>query len=153
MEDKYIQVFEWLHLISRQVNIFLGIILFVVCVNMISIILILIMERTQMIGLLKAFGATNALIRKIFLYNGVRLIIKGLLIGNLIGLGVGFLQDRFTIIPLNPRDYYMSYVPIGWNWEMTIVLNLLTLLVVALIILIPTMAISKVNPIKSIRFD
>ncbi len=153
VEDKYIQVFEWLHLISRQVNIFLGIILFVVCVNMISIILILIMERTQMIGLLKAFGATNALIRRIFLLNGVRLIVKGLLIGNLLGLGVGLIQDQFSVIPLNPRDYYMSYVPIGWNWEMTIVLNLLTLFVVALIILIPTLAITKVNPIKSIRFD
>ncbi len=153
VEDKYIQVFEWLHLISRQVNIFLGIILFVVCVNMISIILILIMERTQMIGLLKAFGATNALIRRIFLLNGIRLIVKGLLIGNLLGLGLGWLQDQFMLIPLNPRDYYMSYVPIGWNWEMTLILNLLTLLVVALIILIPTLAISKVNPIKSIRFD
>jgi len=153
VEDKYIQVFEWLHLISRQVNIFLGIILFVVCVNMISIILILIMERTQMIGLLKAFGATNALIRRIFLLNGVRLIVKGLVIGNLLGLGIGLIQDQFSIIPLNPKDYYMSYVPIGWNWEMTLVLNLLTLVVVAMIILIPTLAISKVNPIKSIRFD
>ncbi len=153
VEDKYIQVFEWLHLISRQVNIFLGIILFVVCVNMVSIILILIMERTQMIGLLKSFGASNGLIRRIFLYNGVRLILKGLLIGNLLGLGVGLIQDQFTLIPLNPKDYYMSYVPIGWNWEMTIILNLLTLFVVALIILIPTLAISKVNPIRSIRFD
>jgi lipoprotein-releasing system permease protein len=153
VEDKYIQVFEWLHLISRQVNIFLGIILFVVCVNMISIILILIMERTQMIGLLKAFGAKNSLIRRIFLLNGVQLILKGLLLGNVIGLGIGFLQDTFKIIPLNPSDYYMSYVPIGWNWQMTVLLNILTLVVVALIILIPTLAISRVNPIKSIKFD
>lgn len=153
VEDKYIQIFEWLHLISRQVNIFLAIILFVVCVNMVSIILILIMERTQMIGLLKAFGAKNSLIRRIFLLNGVQLILKGLLLGNAIGLGVGVIQDRFKVIPLNPKDYYMSYVPIGWDWNMTLILNLLTLIVVALIILVPTLAISRVNPIKSIKFD
>ena len=153
ISDKYIQVFDWLHLISRQVNIFLGIILFVVCVNMISIILILIMERTQMIGMLKALGASNGQIRSIFTYNGVRLITKGLLLGNVLGIGVCILQYYFKIIPLNPADYYMSYVPIGWAWDVIIGLNLLTLTVVSLIILIPTVVISRINPIKSIKFD
>jgi len=153
IKDKYIQVFDWLMLISRQVNIFLAIILFVVCVNMISIILILIMERTQMVGLLKSLGATHRQIRRIFTYSGLQLIIKGLILGNLIGLGVCLIQYYFKVIPLNPTDYYMSYVPIGWDWATVLWLNVLTFVVVALIILIPTSVIARINPIKTIRFD
>ncbi|MBL7845176.1 MAG: ABC transporter permease [Cyclobacteriaceae bacterium] len=153
VKDKYIQVFEWLHLLNRQVNILLGVILAVVCVNMISIILILVMERTQMIGMLKALGAHDRLIRSIFVYNGMGLILKGLLLGNFIGLGLCFIQDRFKIITLNPQDYYMSFVPISWHWEMIIILNLLTFLVVSVVLLLPTAIIARVNPIKAIRFD
>lgn len=153
VSDRFIQVFEWLELLSRQVNILLGIILTVVCVNMISIVLILVMERTQMIGMLKALGASNGFIRSVFIYNGVNLILKGLLLGNLIGLGLCFIQDRFKVIELNPRDYYMSFVPISWHWEIVLVLNLITLGLVTLILLLPTMAISRITPIKAIRFD
>src|SRR5690606_6251961 len=94
VSDRYIQVFDWLNLLSRQVNILLIIILTVISVNMISIILILVMDRTQMIGLLKALGAGNQTIRSIFVFNGVRLITRGLFFGNLLGLGICFLQDR-----------------------------------------------------------
>lgn len=153
VSDKYIQVFEWLHLLSRQVNILLGVILTVVCVNMISVILILVMERTQMIGMLKALGATNRVIRNVFVYNGVNLVVKGLLLGNLIGLGFCFLQDRFKWIKLNPQDYYMSFVPISWHWEMVLVLNLLTFAIVTIVLLLPTAIIASINPIKAIRFD
>src|SRR5690606_7191291 len=153
VSDKYIQVFEWLHLLSRQVNILLGVILTVVCVNMISVILILVMERTQMIGMLKALGATNRVIRNVFIYNGVNLVVKGLLLGNLIGLGFCFLQDRFKWITLNPQDYYMSFVPISWHWEMVLVLNLLTFMIVTVVLLLPTAIIASINPIKAIRFD
>jgi lipoprotein-releasing system permease protein len=153
VSDKYTQVFEWLFLISRQVNIFLGIILFVVCVNMISIILILIMERTQMIGMLKAFGGSNSLVRRIFSYNGMVLMIKGLALGNLLGIGLCALQYYFKIIHLNPSDYYMSYVPIGWNWDIVLGLNVLTFITVSLIITIPTFFIVRINPIRSIKFD
>ena len=153
VNDKYIQVFDWLHLISRQVNIFLAIILFVVCVNMISIILILIMERTQMIGLLKAFGANNQLVRKIFTFNGMHLIVKGLALGNLLGIGIGVIQYYLKVIPLNPHDYYMSYVPIGWSWEIIIALNVLTFVVVSLIIIVPTTVIASIDPIKNIKYD
>ena len=81
-----------------------------------------------MIGLLKALGGTNGLIRRIFSFNGIELIIKGLLIGNLLGLGICAIQYYFKLFTLNPRDYYMSYVPIGWNWEIVLALNILTLL-------------------------
>lgn len=153
IRDKYMQVFEWLNLISRQVNILLFIILTVVCVNMISIILILVMERTQMIGMLKAMGATDRTIRFVFLYNGVNLLVKGLLLGNALALGLCFLQYQFKIIKLNAHDYYMSFVPIAWHWEVIAVLNLLTFLVVTIVLLIPTMVIARINPIKAIRFD
>jgi lipoprotein-releasing system permease protein len=92
VSDRYAQVFEWLNLISRQVNIILVIILLVVCVNMVSIVLILVMERTQMIGMLKALGAGNRLIRSIFVYNGISLILKGLVFGNTLGLGLCYIQ-------------------------------------------------------------
>jgi lipoprotein-releasing system permease protein len=153
IRDKYIQVFEWLNLLSRQVNILLGVILTVVCVNMISIVLILVMERTQMIGMLKALGSSDRLIRSIFIHNGLNLIIKGLTLGNILGLGLCFIQDRFKIVKLNARDYYMSFVPISWHWDLIIILNLLTLGIVTLVLLLPTMAISKIRPIKAIRFD
>lgn len=153
VSDRYLQVFEWLHLLSRQVNILLGIILTVVCVNMISIILILVMERTQMIGLLKALGAKDGLIRSVFFYNGVNLIVKGLLLGNILGLGLCFLQYQFKFFTLNPKDYYMSFVPISWHWEIVLLLNVLMLIIVSLVLLLPTMVISRINPIKAIRFD
>jgi lipoprotein-releasing system permease protein len=150
---KYVQVFEWLQLLNRQVNILLAVILTVVCVNMISVILILVMERTQMIGMLKALGAGDPLIRRVFVYNGMNLVVKGLLLGNLIGLGFCFIQDRFQLITLNPQDYYMSFVPIGWHWEMVIMLNALTFLIVTVVLLLPTAIISRIDPIKAIRFD
>ncbi|NOT74248.1 MAG: ABC transporter permease [Cyclobacteriaceae bacterium] len=153
VSDKYVQVFEWLGLVSRQVVILLFIILTVVCVNMISVILILVMERTQMIGLLKAMGAQDSMIRNIFVHQGIRLITRGLLFGNALGLGLCFLQYQFQFIHLNPHDYYMSYVPIGWNWPIVIALNVLIFIVVTVVLLIPTAAISRVNPIKAIRFD
>lgn len=153
VRNKFMTVFEWLNLVSRQVNILLAIILIVVCVNMISIVLILVMERTQMIGVLKAMGAGNGFIRSIFVFNGVNLIFKGLLFGNILGLLACFIQWKFQLVKLNPHDYYMSYVPIGWHWDVVLVLNLLTFAVVTVVLLIPTMAIARINPVKSIRFD
>jgi lipoprotein-releasing system permease protein len=151
--DTYIQVFEWLGLISRQVTILLVIILTVVCVNIISVMLILVMERTQMIGMLKALGSKDSLVQSIFIYNGVNLIVKGLVFGNLLGIGVCYLQDTFKFIKLNPHDYYMSYVPIAWNWQVVILLNVLVLFIVTLVLLLPTAFVSRISPIRAIRFD
>ena len=153
ISDKYVQMFEWLDLINNNVVIFLGLILFVACFNIVSILLILIMERTQMIGILKAIGAKNRQIRKIFTYNGMLLIARGMIIGNLIGLGFGLLQYFFKIIPLDPENYYMDYVPIYWDVVAILALNLLTFVVVALVLNIPTAIILRINPIKAIRFD
>jgi lipoprotein-releasing system permease protein len=113
-------VFEWLGLVSRQVKILLWVILVVVCMNMISVILILVMERTQMIGLLKAMGARDRVVRSVFIFQGLRLMAKGLLFGNVLGLGLCYLQYKFRIIKLNAHDYYMSYVPVDWNWSVVV---------------------------------
>ncbi|RAV98442.1 hypothetical protein DQQ10_23840 [Pseudochryseolinea flava] len=153
ISDLYMQVFEWLNLVSRQVNMILAIILLVICVNMVSIVLILVMERTQMIGMLKALGASNGAVRSVFIFQGMNLILKGLFWGNVLGLSLCFIQDQFKIVKLNPHDYYMEFVPISWNWEVVGLLNLLTFAVVTLVLLLPTMVISRINPIRAIRFD
>ena len=153
VSDKFVQVFEWLGLVSRQVKILLGVILSVVCVNMISVVLILVMERTQMVGLLKAMGAKDSIIRSVFVYHGINLIARGLLFGNLLGLGLCFLQDRFKLVKLNAHDYYMSYVPIEWNWTVVILLNVLIFVIVSVVLIIPTAITARINPIKAIRFD
>lgn len=153
VSEKFVQVFEWLGLVSRQVKILLGVILIVVCVNMISVVLILVMERTHMVGLLKAMGAKDSLIRSVFVYQGMNLIARGLFFGNIVGLGLCYLQDTFRFITLNPHNYYMSYVPIGWDWPVVIFLNVLIFVVVTVVLLLPTAIVSRINPIKAIRFD
>ncbi|NBP67518.1 MAG: ABC transporter permease, partial [Cytophagia bacterium] len=150
---KYQQVFQWLGLINRQVNILLVIILTVICINMISIVLILVMERTQMIGMLKAMGATNKLIRNIFISNGIDLVVRGLFWGNILGLSLCYIQYQFRLIPLNAHDYYIAYVPIAWHWDVILWLNLLMFIVVSLVLLLPTAVIARINPIKAIKFD
>jgi len=106
-----------------------------------------------MIGLLKAMGATNRLIRSVFIYNGVSLVLKGLLFGNLLGLGLCYIQYKFRIVKLNPHDYYMDFVPISWDWEMVALLNILVFAVVTVVLLLPTAIVARINPIKAIRFD
>lgn len=151
--DRFLEIFDWLSLLDTNVVVFISLIGFVAIFNMGAILFILIMERTQMIGLLKAMGARNAQIRRIFFWNGIKILGRGLVIGNLIGLGIGFLQDTFRLIPLDPTNYYMSYVPIDWNWPVFILLNIGITLLTAMVLWIPVLVISRVDPIKSIRFD
>lgn len=151
--DRYIQIFEWLNLLNRNVVILLTIILFVSGTSIISILLILIMERTQMIGILKSIGASNQLIRRVFVFNGLQLIVKGLFWGNLIGLTVGMIQKYLKLIPLDEANYYMSHVPIVIDTPTILGLNLLILTLIGLTLLIPVAIISRVQPVKAIRFD
>ena len=153
VSDKYVQFFDWMRLISKNEIIFLIIITFVACFNMASVLLIMIMERTQTIGLLKAMGAGNKLIRRIFVFRGMLLMVKGMLLGNILGIGLAFIQDKFKIVPLDPQNYYMEYVPIQWDWTLVILLNLLTFLIISLVLFLPTRIITSISPIQSIRFD
>ena len=150
---RYIQIFEWLSLINNNVNILIFMVLFVASFNMISIVLILILERTTMIGTLKSLGATEGLIRKIFVYSGVKLIVFGLIVGNILGLGLASLQYHFKIFPLDATNYYMSYVPIEFDWYIIGALNLLIFTLVSLVLFLPTLFISRIQPITAIKFD
>lgn len=153
VDEKFIQIFDWLNLLSQNVSIFIWLILIVACFNMVSVIFILVMERTQMIGVFKALGATDRQIRRIFSYNGIRLVVKGLLYGNLIAIVFGLIQHYLKIIPLDPQNYYMEYVPIDWDFGITIGLNLLALLIISLVLFLPTAIIARIRPVKAIRFD
>lgn len=153
MDKKFENIFEWLNLLAQNVHILIGLILFVACFNMISVLFILIMERTSMIGSFKALGASNQLIRRIFTFNGIRLVIRGMILGNILALAIGWLQYQFKLIPLDASTYYMSHVPIEWNWIRFLGINLLTLALVTVTLLLPTAIISRVSPVKAIRFD
>lgn len=150
--DRNIQIFEWLSLLDRNVLIFLIIILFVAFFNIISILLILIMERTPMIGTLMALGARHGQLRNLFLYNGMQMVLKGMLWGNIVGLGFGAIQYYFELIPLDKQNYYMDFVPIQWNWPLIGLLNVVVFIISILIMLIPTMIITRIQPIKAIKF-
>ncbi|SFB82340.1 lipoprotein-releasing system permease protein [Flexibacter flexilis DSM 6793] len=151
--DQHIQIFEWLEMIGRNVDILLVLITVVACFSIISSLLIMILERTRMIGVLKALGATDAQIRGIFLWSGLKLTARGLLFGNVIGLGVCALQYYFKIIPLDPENYYMYFVPIEWNIWPILSLNVMTIVIAALVLLLPTRVIASIQPIKAIKFD
>lgn len=153
ISDQYVQIFDWLSLISQNVVVFLVLVLFIASFNMVSILLILIMERTQMIGIFKALGATDSQVKRIFTLNGMFLIIKGMFIGNAIGIGFGLLQYYFKIIPLDPENYYMEFVPIYWDWRVIVGVNLLTFILVNLALFIPTLIVTRIRPVKAIRFS
>lgn len=153
VSDKYSQIFDWLGLLNQNVTVFLGLILIVACFNMISILLILILERTYMIGVLQALGASKGQVKRIFLFKGMLLVSKGLIYGNLIALVIAFLQDQFQLVPLDAANYYMYYVPISWDYESLIGLNVLTFLVVSLALAIPMTVVSRIKPIAAIRFN
>lgn len=151
--EKYSYIFEWLKLFDFNIIIILGVMILVATINMVVALLVLILERTQMIGILKALGANNWSVRKIFLYNALYLIIRGLFWGNLIGISLLLIQQYFGIITLNPENYYVNQAPVYLNWGYVLLLNLLTVTVCFLVLLIPSYIITKISPVKAIRFD
>ncbi len=146
-------IFEWVSLFDFNIALIIGIMIIVSGINMITALLVLILERTQMIGMLKAIGSTDWSIRKIFLYNAAYLILKGLLYGNIIGIGVLLAQKYFKLIPLNPETYYVTEAPIYFNWDYILLVNAGTLLLCMLMLLIPSYIITRITPAKSIRFE
>lgn len=145
--------FSWLDLMDMNAIIVIGILILVASINMISALLILILERTNMIGVLKALGSTNRSIQKIFLYNAAYLIGKGLIWGNVIGIGLAILQKHYGIFTLDKTQYFMSQVPININLLDILLLNIGTLLCCMLMLIIPSFIVSKITPVKAIRFS
>jgi lipoprotein-releasing system permease protein len=151
--EKYSYIFEWLQLFDFNIIVILIVMILVATINMVVALLVLILERTQMIGILKALGANNWSIRKIFLYNASYLILRGLFWGNLIGIAILLLQKYFGIIKLNPENYYVDQAPVYLSWVYIALLNGLTVSVCFLVLLIPSYIITKISPVKAIRFD
>ncbi|WP_343329429.1 ABC transporter permease [Polaribacter staleyi] len=150
--EAYPAVFEWIQLFDNNVWFIIAIMILVAGINMITALLVLILERVQMIGILKALGSNNTSIRKIFLYNASYLILKGLFYGNIIGLSIIFIQHYFKIITLNPETYYVSTMPVHISLMYVLLLNLGTLIMCFLMLIIPSYIITKINPSKSIKF-
>jgi len=151
--EKYSYIFDWLQLFDFNILVILGVMILVATINMVVALLVLILERTQMIGILKALGANNWSVRKIFLYNALYLIFRGLLWGNGIGIGILLIQKYFGIIQLNPENYYVNQAPVYFDLGYIAALNLLTIAVCFLVLLIPSYIITKISPIKAIRYD
>lgn len=147
------QIFEWLSLQDMNVMVIIALMIMVAGITMISTLLILILEKTNMIGILKALGTKNTGIRKIFIYNAAYIIGKGLIWGNLIAISLCLLQDQTGLIKLNQESYYVSEIPINLELWHLIFINSGTLLICTLMILIPTYIITKIKPVKAIRFN
>ena len=150
---KYYTVFEWIKIFDNNTYGIIAIMIIVAGINMITALLVLILERTSMIGILKALGSSDWTIRKVFLYNASYLIGLGLLWGNSIGLGLLFAQKYFKLFPLNPDTYYVSEAPVYISLDYIVLLNIGTFLACLLMLLIPSVIISKITPVKAIRFD
>lgn len=153
ISEKYFSVFEWLKLFDFNILVILIIMIGVATINMVVALLVLILERTQLIGMLKALGASNWSVRKIFLYNAAHLISRGLLWGNGIAILLLVIQKQFEIIKLNPESYYVSSAPVDINLLHILLLNVGTILICVLVLLIPSYLITKISPIKALKFD
>lgn len=153
IKNKIPNIFDWLQLQNMNEIVILVLMVLVAAINMISVLLILILERTNMIGILKAFGATNWTVRKVFILNAAYIIGLGLLWGNVLGLGICFVQDYFEVITLPQKSYYVSVAPIYINPLIIVLLNAGTLTLCTLSIVAPTYLVSRISPIKAIRFS
>ncbi|PVW16565.1 ABC transporter permease [Marixanthomonas spongiae] len=153
IRQKYGAIFEWLDLFDFNIALIIGIMILVAGINMITALLVLILERTQMIGILKALGSSDWSVRKVFIYNAMYLIGVGLFWGNLIGLGLLFLQKYFKLFPLNPDTYYVTEAPVYLDFGYIALLNIGTFLLCLLMLLIPSYIIAKISPVKAIRFE
>ena len=152
-KDLYPQIYDWLELQDMNVVIIIVLMLLVAGITMISMLLIIVLERTSTIGILKSMGANNAFIRKIFLQRSQRILLIGMLFGNIFGIGLCLIQKYTEIIKLSPESYYLSSVPIELNWTYILLLNIGTFILWVLMMSIPTMIINNIKPSKSIRFE
>jgi lipoprotein-releasing system permease protein len=153
IRDRYPQIFDWLNFQDMNVIIIITLMLLVAGFNMISGLLILILEKTNMIGIFKALGSENSTIRKVFLYQAAYLIAKGLFWGNIIGIGLAFIQLKTGLITLDPSSYYIKTVPINLELSHIFILNAGTMAAIILMLIVPSQLISRIAPVKAIKYD
>lgn len=151
--DKFPQITDWINIFDTNIALIIIIMLLVVIINIIMLLLILIIERTQSIGLLKTLGATNQQIRSIFISYTLIILIPGLIIGNSIGILLLFIQKKWEIIKLNPENYYVSTVPVDLNWSYIVMVSVGILVISGISLILPSYIISKISPIKSIKYN
>ncbi|NQY30048.1 MAG: ABC transporter permease [Flavobacteriaceae bacterium] len=153
IKDKYYGIFEWIKMFDFNIYVIIGVMILISVINMSVMLLVLILEKTKLIGILKALGGNNWSIRKIFLYNASYIVLIGLFWGNLIGLGLLFLQKYCKLFPLDPNNYYVTEVPVYINMWYIVALNVGTFVLCFVLLLIPTQIITKISPVKAIRFE
>ncbi len=151
--DKYPQIVDWIGLFDTNIGLIITILLIVVVINIIMVLLILIIERTNSIGMLKTLGATNGQIRAVFINYTLLIMVPGLIFGNVIGIGLLLIQRFFGIIKLNPENYYVSTVPVDLNPIYIIAISVGILAVSALALILPSYLISKISPVKAIKYN
>ncbi len=148
----YPALFDWMTMLDRNIVIFISLLFVVACFNLIATLWVLIMERVPMVGLLKSMGASASQIRRIFWWNGLFILVRGLLIGNGIAFLFCYLQSTYHLIPLDPESYYMSSVPIEWDVTTWGIVNALSILLVSFMMSIPTLLITKIEPTEALNF-
>ncbi|UOE41721.1 FtsX-like permease family protein [Chryseobacterium suipulveris] len=151
--EEYPQIMDFISIFDTNIALIIAIMLFVVIINIVMVLLILIIERTNSIGMLKTLGASNGQIRTIFINYTLLIMIPGLVLGNLIGLGFLLLQKYFSIIKLNPENYYISTVPVDLNIFYILAISLGILVVSAISLILPSYLISKISPVKAIKYN
>ncbi len=152
VEESTPEIFTWLLLLDVNTQVLIILMLIVGVINMVTALLIMILERTNMIGMLKAMGMRNWSMMKIFLYNAMYLVGIGLVLGNLLGLGICYFQQYTHLFKLQQSNYYLDYVPIEVHFSDVLLLNLATILICTLVLILPSMLVSRISPLKAIRF-
>lgn len=153
IKSKFPSIFEWLKLQDINETIILQLMILVAIINMITVLLILILERTQMIGILKSLGMNNWRIRKIFIWNAAYIIISGLIIGNILGIGIAALQKKFSFIKLDEANYYLDTAPINIDFVTILIINVATIVVTLVFLILPTLLVTRITPVKALRFE
>lgn len=151
--DQYPQIFNWLALLDTNVAVILTLLIIVAAITMVSTLLIMIIERTNMVGILKALGADNRSIRKIFLYKAGDIIIRGMIWGNVIGLAFYFIQDYLHLVKLPAEDYYVDFVPVELSLLYILLLNLGTFLVCLMMLIAPSFYVTRIEPSRALRYE
>lgn len=151
--EKFPQIFSWLSLLDMNVIVILVLMIVIAAINMISGLIILILDRTNTIGLLKVIGANNKTIRNIFIYQSFFLILKGLIIGNIIAIAICVLEDKFHLIKLDQTSYFINYVPVNLTPAIFILTNVVSFALIISAMILPTLLIAKIDPVKTLRYD
>ncbi len=149
----YWLIFEWLKILDKNVWLILGIMVLVTAIGMCTTVLILITERTSTIGMLKALGASNGGLMGLFLSQALRICFYGLFMGNAVAIIFGLLQKKFKFIKLDPTSYFVDHVVLNFDLPIILLVNLATIVLIAMVMILPVSIISKFSPVKSIRFN